>query len=113
MYLMTRPSPVQGGRLGCAHAMDIPFVFGTLDVPNVPLLVGDGPERWDLSRAMQDAWIAFARSGDPNHEAIPSWEPYESERRTTMLFDLPTAVEDDPYAEEREVWGRAPFIVQT
>ena len=67
MYLFTRPSPVQGGRLGAAHAMDVPFVFGTLDAPQIDKLIGDGPDRAPLSRAMQDAWIAFARTGDPSH----------------------------------------------
>ena len=44
MYLFTRPSPVQGGRLGAAHAMDIPFVFGTIDAPGVDQLIGSrGP----------------------------------------------------------------------
>ena len=78
MYLFTRPSPVQGGRLGAAHAMDIPFVFGTIDAPGVDQLIGDGPDRAALSRAMQDAWIAFAKTGDPSHAEVPAWPRWDA-----------------------------------
>ena len=113
MYLMTRPSPVEGGRLGCAHAMDIPFVFGTWDKAPVPKLIGDGPDRADLSRSMQDAWLRFAHEGDPSHDGIGVWEVYERSRRSTMIFDVPTRLDEDPLSEERLAWGDAPFLVQT
>jgi para-nitrobenzyl esterase len=109
MYLFTFQSPVQEGRLGASHAMDIPFVFGNLDAPNVSKLIGDAPERQRLSRAMQDAWIAFARTGDPNHAELPRWDPYDLERRPTLLFDLESRAVDDPLRAEREAWGDAPF----
>jgi carboxylesterase type B len=47
---------------------------------------------------MMDAWIAFARSGDPG------WPAYDAERRTTMLFGRTCGTEDDPQGEERRVW---------
>ncbi|GIW14852.1 MAG: hypothetical protein KatS3mg063_0705 [Tepidiforma sp.] len=50
---------------------------------------------------MMDAWIAFARTGDPSHPGIGRWEPYEEETRPTMVFDLESRLERDPYAEER------------
>ena len=111
MYLFTRPSPVQGGRLGAAHAMDIPFVFGTIDAPGVDQLIGDGPDRAALSRAMQDAWIAFAKTGDPSHAEVPVWPRWDAERQATMIFDSPCRIERDPYREERLAWGGATFQV--
>jgi para-nitrobenzyl esterase len=111
MYLFTRPSPVQGGRLGAAHAMDVPFVFGTIDAPGVGLLIGDGPDRAPLSQAMQDAWIAFARTGDPSHPGLPAWPRWDPERQQTMIFDTPCRAEADPYREERLAWGGATFQV--
>jgi para-nitrobenzyl esterase len=111
MYLFTRPSPVQGGRLGAAHAMDIPFVFGTIDAPGVDQLIGAGPDRAALSRAMQDAWIAFAKTGDPSHAEVPVWPRWDAERQATMIFDSPCRVERDPYREERMAWGGASFAV--
>ena len=111
VYLFTRQSPVQGGRLGAAHAMDIPFVFGTIDAPQVAKLIGDGPERAPLSRAMQDAWLAFARRGDPSHTGLPSWPAWDGARRATLIFDQPCRLEDDPLSEERLAWGGASFEV--
>lgn len=36
---------------------------------------------------MHRAWIAFARTGDPNHPDMPAWDPYTKDTRTTMRFD--------------------------
>ncbi|MCP4754110.1 MAG: carboxylesterase/lipase family protein [Proteobacteria bacterium] len=111
MYLFTWPSPVENGLLGAAHGMETAFVFGTLNAPNVHLLTGDGAERQGLSRVMQDAWIAFAKNGNPNHSGLPDWSPYDKKERTTLIFDMPCRIESDPYGNERRSWGDAPFDV--
>jgi para-nitrobenzyl esterase len=50
---------------------------------------------------MMDAWIAFARTGDPSHAGIGRWEPYDGVQRPTMVFDRASGLERDPYGEER------------
>ena len=109
MYLITWRTPVMEGKLGSPHAVDLPFVFGNLDVPNVHELIGDAPERRELATAMQDAWIAFARDGDPSHRLLPDWPVYDLEQRATMRFDLPCELLRDPFPEERSVWKGVPF----
>jgi para-nitrobenzyl esterase len=111
MYLFTWSSPIQNGLFGAAHAMETPFVFGTLNAPNVHLFTGDGAERQELSRVMQDTWIAFSRNSDPNHNGLPHWSPYDERNRTTLIFDIPCRIENDPYGSERKSWGNAPFDV--
>jgi para-nitrobenzyl esterase len=91
--------------------MDVPFVFGTIDAPRIDQLIGDGPERAPLSRAMQDAWIAFARSGDPSHPGLPAWPQWDADRQATMILDVGPRVELDPLREERLAWGAASFAV--
>ena len=61
-YLFTWPSPTLGGMLGACHALDLPFVFGTLAHPMFRPFAGKGPEARALAQRMQDAWIAFART---------------------------------------------------
>jgi len=63
-----------------------------------------------VSDAMQDAFIAFARSGDPNHAGLPRWEPYALPRRQTMIFDLTPRMADDPRGAERALFARVPYI---
>jgi para-nitrobenzyl esterase len=39
-----------------------------------------------VTGAMHDAWIAFARDGDPRHPGIPSWPPYDGEGRAVLVI---------------------------
>ena len=31
-----------------------------------------------------DAWLAFARCGDPRHAGLPGWAPYDARARLAM-----------------------------
>ncbi len=107
-YLFTWESPAMGGLLGSCHALEIPFVFGTLTTPGVERFTGEGPEAIALSEKMQDAWLAFARTGNPSTGGLGDWPTYDSRRRATMVLGSATAVEDGPYEPERAYWeGRA------
>jgi para-nitrobenzyl esterase len=99
MYRFAWYSPVSGGRLRAMHCMDIPFVFDNVDACKV--VVGDGPDRYAVADAMSRAWVAFAHTGNPNHKAIPAWQPFSAARRATMIFNATSTAVNDPYREER------------
>jgi para-nitrobenzyl esterase len=101
MYRFDFTTPVLDGRLGATHALDITFGFDNLDKTR---LHGDRPEAPALAERMSEAWLAFARTGDPNHPGLPSWPTYDPDRRATMLFDTDCRIADDPDAEERRAW---------
>lgn len=103
-YLFTWESPVAGGALGACHGLEIPFVFGSLTYPGVSTFTGMGPEALALSRVMQDAWLAFARTGDPSTAELGDWPPYDGARRATMVLGPKCLVEEAPFEEERLVW---------
>lgn len=105
LYLFTWKSPVMGGALGSCHALEIGFVFGNYD----DTFCGSGPDADALSRKIQDAWTAFARTGDPSCESIGRWEPY-GDQRTTMILDRVCRPENAPYEEERSVWDTFPMV---
>jgi para-nitrobenzyl esterase len=92
--------------LGATHGSEIPLVFGTLGEPIGKVLGVLGPRRTirRLSAEMQDAWIAFVRSGDPATPGRP-WAPHH-EGRSVHRFtadggrDVP---ELEP--EKREAWS--------
>src|SRR6202034_3423803 len=106
-YLFTWESPLLGGAFGSCHALEVPFVFGGLSRPEVIPYVGSGPAVEALSDAMQQAWVAFARGGDPSCAALGVWPRYEDQRRSTMVLGKASAVEDDPRGEERRAWSDA------
>jgi para-nitrobenzyl esterase len=92
-------SPVSGGRLRAMHCMDIPFAFDNVD--NSQSIVGSGADRQGLADRMSRAWVAFARGGDPNHAALPRWEPFTAGERATMMLNAECRLVRDPYREER------------
>ncbi|MEX2081470.1 MAG: carboxylesterase/lipase family protein [Dehalococcoidia bacterium] len=98
-YMMTWESDLAGGLLKSCHALEIPFVFDNLEVASI---TGSKANRPQLRDAFSDAWIAFARTGDPNHPGIPTWPRYNANDRPTMLFDVPSRVENDPRGRFRE-----------
>lgn len=106
VYLFTWRSPAFEGRLGACHALEIPFVFGSLADPAVAAFTGGGPEAEALSAAMMDAWIAFARDGDPRHPGLDDWPPYDPARLPTQVLG-PSAerrVALAPHAQECRFW---------
>ena len=104
-YLFTWKSPVMGGVLGACHALEIGFVFGAYN----DMFCGTGPDADKLSECIQEAWIAFARNGDPSCQAIGKWPAY-GDRRMTMMLDKDCHVEEAPYEEERRAWDIMPNI---
>jgi para-nitrobenzyl esterase len=107
VYQLDFPSPVDPWR-GAPHAHDIPLVFGTIDAPGS--IAGTGAASRALSATMMDAFIAFARSGDPNHDGLPDWPTYRLPERETMIFDADPRAEADPRRAERELFAPVPYV---
>jgi para-nitrobenzyl esterase len=104
-YLLSWKTSLLGGILGAPHNLCIPLAFDNND--RAPYC-GDGPDGRQLVEEFCEAWIAFARTGNPSHPAIPPWPTYDAESRSVMVFDRPTRVESDPEGElRREFAGDA------
>jgi para-nitrobenzyl esterase len=101
VYWFTWPTPILGGLLGSTHALEIAFAWNVTEAwsafvsPSAPA---------ELALAMHDAWIAFARGGDPNHDGMPAWPSYETSQRPTMEFGSNVGVVDDPQGDVRRAW---------
>lgn len=104
VYQFDFASPVEPAR-GAFHALDIPFVFGTL--AGSP--AGIGAEARAVSTAMQDRFVAFARVGKPNAPGLPPWPAYRPRDRATMVFDRRTRVVRDPRGWQRRLFAPYPY----
>ncbi len=107
-YQLDWGSPLEGGRFGAFHTLDIPLVFDNVEQPGSR--TGNGEQARQVAALMSEALIAFARHGDPNHARLPRWDRYALERRETMLFDHVPRQADDPRGGERELYRQVPFI---
>jgi para-nitrobenzyl esterase len=103
-YLFTWRSPALDGALGACHALDLPFVFGSLADRRIRPLVGAGPRACELSQRMQDAWLRFAHGGAPGHAGLPEWPAYEARRRATLMLGEECVVVEAPEERERAFW---------
>jgi len=103
MYSLDWQSPAHAGRLKAHHAMDLPFVFDNVDAADT---TAGAPGARQLAARISATWIAFARNGIPDNPAIPSWPPYSSGERATMILDTGCHVAHDPDREARLLWSR-------
>ncbi|WP_252181112.1 carboxylesterase/lipase family protein [Azospirillum sp. B4] len=115
VYQLNWGSPKDGGKWRAPHTLDIPLVFDNTGVPDS--LSTDSVEARRMAERMSGAFIAFARTGDPNADGpntggAPRWTPYTLVGRETMVFDLDTRLEQDPRGAERRLFARVPFTQQ-
>lgn len=100
VYRFGWPSPAHGGRLGAAHAVELPFVFDAVEHPDYRgMLGGDASaQAVDVAHRMHAAWVTFARTGDPG------WPAYSPNQRTEMEFGGTDGLVEDHEPEVRAFW---------
>jgi len=101
LYWFTWQTPVLDGRARAFHCPELPFVFNNAE--RCETMTGGGPEAIDLAHKMSDAWVRFARTGNPNGAGLPNWPVFSPERLPTMLFDTRCEVLNAPDAKEQAV----------
>ena len=97
MYEFAWRSPQFDEHLGACHALELPFVFDTLDIGKLEALTGDNPPQ-QIADTMHSAWVSFATRGDPG------WPQYGLNQRATMRFDRTSELVEDPRSAERLLW---------
>ena len=106
-YHLNWASPVKP-ELGAPHTLDIPLIFGNLDAAGS--ITGTGTDAREVSAMMSDAFISFARTGEPHSTLLPEWKPFTLDKRETMVFDRPPDLVNDPRGEERKIFARVPYV---
>jgi para-nitrobenzyl esterase len=99
MYEWDWPTPAWGGRYGAVHGLDVAASFRE---------ARDGNDAMRVAEELASAWVAFARTGNPNNPRIPPWQTYDAKTRATMSFGTPTQLINDPRGEIRKFWEGMP-----
>lgn len=100
--------PNHPASIGAFHSDDIEYVFGNLDSRKGAHW---RPEDYQLSELMQNYWINFARTGNPNGPNLPDWPSYNAAGKWQVMHLGPNAKAEpdqhrDRYVFLQQVWGR-------
>lgn len=82
-------------RLGATHGLDVPFVFGHLNLGpeylQIPLIAPQSRASYRrLSQQMMQYWAKFARTGNPSNGRdvdLPVWWPWQGNDKHVLYFN--------------------------
>jgi para-nitrobenzyl esterase len=99
LYWFTWQTPILDGRPRAFHCAEIAFAFNNTD--RCENMTGGGEDARALAANVSDAWIYFARTGNPSHPGIPKWTAFSPETVATMIFDNKTELVNNPDGGEQ------------
>lgn len=87
MFLLQWKSTSEVGQArACYHGLDIPLTFNNPYEEKGVIEEGDQAAALMADR-MSDAWVNFAKTGNPNADSLPEWPAYDAESGAVMIFD--------------------------
>jgi para-nitrobenzyl esterase len=104
LYRFDWETPEGGGHMRSPHTVEIPFVFRNIEIAGP--LISKMPEAYALAEKISAAWVAFARTGNPNVPQLPTWPAYSAATRDTLLFNNESRVAQDPERGARQAMER-------
>jgi para-nitrobenzyl esterase len=104
MYRFSRVAPSSRSAWGgAAHTTEVSYVFDNTS--------GDASQYEDsdrtVSRAMADAWVRFATTGNPNGGEVPAWPPYRFPDYRLMDFGEAATVRSNARSPEVDFFQQA------
>jgi para-nitrobenzyl esterase len=99
LYWFTWKTPLLDARPRAFHCAELAFCFD--NTARCENMTGDSPEARKLAAQVSEAWIHFARTGNPNHAGIPTWPAFTADKCETMIFDGPCEMKLNPDTAER------------
>jgi para-nitrobenzyl esterase len=106
LYELDWRTPVDGGKWRSPNSLDLALVFD--NAAKSESMVGSGDEPRALAEQMSAAWLAFARTGNPNNKTSPQWAQFRLPDRTTLVFDVKSRAVNDFRGEERQLLASLP-----
>lgn len=80
------------------HSEDLRFVWDNLSSEATE-------EDRQFARIVHQAWLSFIKGQPPQAQGLPTWSPYSTRTRSTMILDRVSRMENNPRAEEFAAWN--------
>lgn len=92
--------------IGACHAAELAYVFHNLNYTGFSGVTDEG-----LADKVCEAWVNFAKTGNPSIDGI-EWTEYDITNRNTMVMhdDCSMYMESDPLGEERELSNSLAYV---
>ena len=84
----------KGNRRGAAHADDMMYLKGAFDH-----VAKKYPQEKKVSDLMQQYWVNFAKTMNPNGKGLPKWPVFEDSKPTVMQFQNGASLIETPNKE--------------
>ena len=108
LYELDWQTPVEEGKWKSPSSLDLAFVFDNAARSEAMVGRGDGPHA--MAEQMSTAWLAFARTGNPNNKTLPPWPAFRTADRATMVFDVKSHAINDFRGDERQLLAAMPLL---
>jgi len=110
-YFFTHEPPYAptARHLKTAHAVEIPYVFNNLGAPRVfpdtssPDLATASASDRALAERVSAYWVNFARTGDPNGNGLPPWQPFGGAAAEPMIIG---AIREAPDPQQLAIYDQ-------
>ena len=104
MYRFSRVAPSSRAAWGgAAHTSEVAYVFDNT--------IGDASQFEDIDRtvsgAMADAWVRFAKTGNPNGGGLPQWPAYRAPDYRLLDFGDAASVRSNARSPQIDLFQRA------
>jgi len=82
------PANQQRSPFGAGHGSEVSFVFNTLDAPRFGPPSKPTEAEYELAQKMNQYWINFAKTGNPNGNGLPNWPAYNKQNQDMLDVEL-------------------------
>jgi para-nitrobenzyl esterase len=110
LYQVAWETPVDNGKWHSPHSIEHGLVFNNVDLSESYYTRSSTAQL--VADQMSPAWIAFARTGDPNNSHIPQWPKFTEQNHATMIFDVKSRVAKNLNEDEIAVIKKYPLLAQ-
>ena len=103
------PTPIDGGKWGAHHGLDVPFIFDNAAI--TPDLVGTGAEQLGLARRDERRLDRLRAHRQSQCDGLAGVAGLRSRRAARRWCSIATSrVVDDPRGRERRLFGQVPYV---